>query len=431
MKKWGTIAVLIMCLALTGTLACNPFGGDDEVSRQPVEVVRGDLTISVSGSGKVAVSEDAMLSFGSMGRVERIYVAEGDEVTAGALLAKLDTGALELALAQVEAALKQAEYSLEMLEESYTEEAIESAELAVEAAEAYQDYVIWMIYRSEDALDDANEALDLAIIGGDPETIASAEALVAAAETAVGQWYVEVNYAEGALLSAEMQLEAVLDGPDDGAVAAAEAQLAAAGLAVAETEKQLEEATIRAPFNGLVARIYAEEGDIISMPTIIQLIDPTSMELEVEVDEIDVADVVLGQLVIIEVDALPDVEIDGEVTAVSLLSQEMGGVVFYKVTIGFDTPPGNRLRVGMSATADIVINEKSDILLVPERAIGRDSQGNHAVLVQVDGEIEVRPVITGISNGLDTEIVNGLSEGDIVVIERTESSGSSGFFFGG
>ena len=79
MEKWVTIAVLIMCLALTGALACNPFGGDDEVSRQPVEVVRGDLTVSVSGSGKVAVSEDAMLSFGSMGRVERIYVAEGDE----------------------------------------------------------------------------------------------------------------------------------------------------------------------------------------------------------------------------------------------------------------------------------------------------------------------------------------------------------------
>jgi HlyD family secretion protein len=372
-----------------------------------------------------------MLSFGSGGRVERIYVAEGDEVTAGAILAKLNTGPLELALAQAEAALKQAEYSLEKTQEPYTEEAIESAEAAVEAAEAYQEYVIWMVFRAEDALDEANEALDLAIISGDPEAIATAEAQVAASETALEQWQMETSRAEAALLSAEVQLEAMLDAPDDGAIAAAKAQLEAAQQTVAETERQLDEATIRAPFSGRVARIYADEGDIISLPTIIHLINPASLELKVEIDEIDIADVELGQRAIIEVDALPDVGIEGKVNAVSLLAQEMGGIVFYEVTISFDAASDNKLKVGMSATIDIVINEKSNILLIPERAIGRDSQGNQAVRVQIDGEVEIRPVITGISDGLDTEIIGGLSEGDTVVIERTESSGSGGFFFGG
>jgi macrolide-specific efflux system membrane fusion protein len=72
----------------------------------------------------------------------------------------------------------------------------------------------------------------------------------------------------------------------------------------------------------------------------------------------------------------------------------------------------------MSATADIVINERSNVLLVPNRAISKDSQGNPIVEVMVNGEIERRPVVTGISDGFETEIVAGLNEGEVVVERR-------------
>jgi len=400
-------------------MACNPFGGDqEEVSQQLIEVVRGDLIVSVSGSGNIVVSNEADLAFGSGGKIAKIYVDEGDEVSKGRVLARLDTSPLKLALTQAQAALDQAEYNLEQLEEPFSEDDIDSAEAAVDAAEDYLDYAFWMLDQSEDALDKAEDALAEAEQGGDAVKIAAAEAQVWEAEAAVERWRMEASRAWSSLLTAEAQLEAMLDAPDEGAIDAAESQLKAAELAVTETQKQLDEAVITAPFDGEVTSVHADEGDSVSaMMTIINLIDLTSMELEVEVDEIDVAEVKPGQRAIIEVDALPALQLEGEVASISLLSKEIGGLVLYEVTIGFDIPQGYNLKIGMSAIADIILEERSNVLLVPNRAITQDSQGKPVVKVMVDEEIEERPVVTGISDGFDTEIVDGLSEGDVVVIE--------------
>ncbi len=83
----------------------------------------------------------------------------------------------------------------------------------------------------------------------------------------------------------------------------------------------------------------------------------------------------------------------------------------------------------MSAIADIILEERSNVLLVPDRAISQDSQGNPVVKVMVDEEeIEERIVVTGISDGFDTEIVDGLSEGDVVVIETKVKPSAPGLF---
>jgi HlyD family secretion protein len=106
------------------------------------------------------------------------------------------------------------------------------------------------------------------------------------------------------------------------------------------------------------------------------------------------------------------------------------GVIVYDVEIEFQVPEGTGLKVGMSATADIIIDKRENVLLVPARAIGRDSQGNPAVELVVGNEqTEVRKVTTGLSDGFQTEILSGLEEGE-VIIERRSRSGTStpGFF---
>ena len=144
------------------------------------------------------------------------------------------------------------------------------------------------------------------------------EAQLAEAEAAVEQWDTEMSGAEASLLAAEVQLKAMLDAPDEGAVKAAESQLKAAQQAVAEAQKQLDEASITAPFDGEIVDVFADEGDIITPAVpIIHLIDPTVMEIEIEVDEIDIAEVETGQRAIIEVDALPTLELEGEVIKVN------------------------------------------------------------------------------------------------------------------
>ncbi len=431
MKKWGTIGViLLLCVALASTIGCG--GGQEDITQQLSEVVRGDLVVSISGSGNIVVADEADLAFDTSGKIDRIYVEEGDEVSKGEVLAGLDTDYLELALAQAQAALDQAEYNLEQIQEPFSDDDIDSAGTAVEAAEDYLDYAEWMLDQAEETKDMAEDVLYLARQGADQDKIAEAEVALAAAEAAVEQWKMEVSHAETSLLAAELQLEAMEDAPDEGAVDAAEAQLLAAELAVALAQRQLDEAVITAPFNGEVTDIYAEEGDIFAptgMP-VIHMIDPAIMEIEVEIDEIDVAEVKEGQRVIIDVDALPDLRLEGEVVSISTLSIQMSGLVLYEVTIGFNVPSDSGLKIGMSATADIILEERSNVLLVPSRAVTRDSQGNSVVRVVVNEEIEERQVLTGISDDFDTEIIDGLNEGDMVLIETKAKSSDSGGLFG-
>lgn len=411
MKSGRIIGVILLCLALAGSVACNPFAGDEEeASRQLVEVVRGDLTISVSGSGNIEVATEGKLAFGVGGRIDRIYVEEGDTVTKGQVLARLDTDDLELALTKARVALAEAEltvnsanvtlrtarHSLDEARDIYTWPEIKEMQEDVEEAEAFLQYV-----------------LDR---GLSAETLAYAQARLETAEAKLNARVMSYDTEEVAIKKME--------------VAVAEQSLELAKLRVEQArqsleyaQKQLDEATITAPFDGVIAKIYAEEGDVIPPPTmasqaIIHLVDLTTMELNVEVDEIDIPDVKVGQRAIIDVDALPEVEFEGEVTFVSSLAEEEAGVVLYEVKIAFNVPEGSGLRVGMSADADIIIAERQNVLLVPTRAITKDSQGNPVVTVVVDDRTEERRVVTGISDGFNTEIVDGLKEGDVVVVER-------------
>jgi len=190
-----------------------------------------------------------------------------------------------------------------------------------------------------------------------------------------------------------------------------------------QAQKNLDEATITALFDGVVATVEAKEGDIIPPPTmaaktIIYLVDLSSMELIVEMDEIDIPEVKLNQEVIIEIDALPDVKFAGKVTAIYPFPIEEGGVVLYNAKINLAIPENSAIKIGMSAEADIIIDKRSNVLLVPDRAIEEDNEGNPVVKVMIDEQIQERPVVIGISDGYQTEIVDGLNEGETVVVER-------------
>jgi HlyD family secretion protein len=400
MRNWWIVPVLLLCLVLVGTTACVGQGGE-EVYWQPAEVVRGDITVIVSASGNIVVANEAKLTFSTGGKVDKLYVVEGDEVTEGETLAMLDTGPLEIALTQAQAALEQAEYTLDKTENPYTKKEIRDAEDDVEDAEDYLDYAKAMLVQ--------------AYLDND--------------EDAISQWETEVYLAQINLDIAEDTLDAMSSDPDDDEIEILEMLVDVAEQALAEAQKQLDEATITAPFDGLVAGVYVEEGDIIpAATTIVHLIDPSVMELNAEADEIDVPDIKPGQRAIIEVDALPDEQLEGVVTLIGSLPIVEAGLVLYEVKIGFDVPEGSGLKVGMSATTDIILEERSNVLLVPNRAITQDSQGNLIVKVMVNEEIEERPVVRGISDGFDTEIVDGLSEGDVVVIETKVKPSATGLF---
>ena len=412
MRNWLILIILLLCLALAGSTACNPFGGDEEeISRQLLEVVRGDLAISVSGSGNIEVSDEGKLAFGVGGRIDKIYIEEGDSVTGGDVLARLDTDDLELALTQARVALATqqvavtqaqivldtAEYNLNQALEIYTSPEIIVAQAEVDAAKAFLQIAlnappsanITLAY-AQARLDAAEAVFDAMIYDYDTEEVDIKK--------------LEVEVAERSLELAQQSLEQ-------------------AQQSLEYAQKQLDEATITALFDGVVAKIYSEEGDVIPPPVmtsqvIIYLVDLATLELNVELDEVDTPGVKPGQRAIIDVDALPGVEFEGEVLTVSPVAKEEAGVILYEVKIGFNVPEGSGLKVGMSAETDIVIAERNDVLLVPDRAITEDSEGNPMVKVVVNEQTEERQVVIGISDDFDTEIIDGLNEGEVVVVER-------------
>ena len=415
MKNWRIVVILLLCLALAGAIGCG--GDQEEASPQEVEVVRGDLIVSVSGSGNIVVSNKANLTFGSSGKIAKIYVEEGDEVDEGDILAKLDTDYLELALTQAQVALTGQEIAVSQAEINVTK-----AEIALEKAED-----AWLDTESAgNKVKRLKRSLEWEL-ENDPEDTEKIRAIQKDLREAWDNFFRVASDSTDAreVKAKEMEVELAKQ-----SVEQTKHSLQQSQQSVEQAQKQLDEATITASFDGVVASVDADEGDSVSATmTIINLIDPDTMELEVEVDEIDIAEVKPGQRAIIEVDALPALQLEGEVASISLLSKEIGGLVLYEVTIGFDVPPDSGLKIGMSAIADIILEERSSVLLVPNRAISQDSQGNPIVKVMVnEEEIEERPVVIGISDGFDTEIVSGLSEGDVVVIETKVKPSAPGLF---
>jgi RND family efflux transporter MFP subunit len=401
-KLCSVIAASVLVLALVGVTACPSSGNGTSPEVELVQVVRGDLSVIVSGSGNITVSEDASLAFGTGGTVEAVYVEAGDQVKEGDVLARLDTGTLELALTQAQLSLATAEYNLDKAQQIYSQPDLATARAAVTNARSYLDYAQFQ-------LDQTNS----------PEQMA--------------YWQNEVYQAKVNLAAAEQRLVDMEAGGDSAEVALRRLEVAAARQALEQAQKNLAEASITAPFDGIVGAVYIDEGDIIPPPTVspmvaIYLITPTSLELKAEVDEIDVPQVKVGQHASIEVDAITDTLFDGTVTSISPVPKIETGLVVYEVTISLAIPADAGVKVGMSTTADIIVAESDDTLLVPERAISHDQNGNPVVQVSINGQLEEREVEVGISDGLNTEILSGVSEGDTVAVTRRTTTGTGGLF---
>jgi len=198
-------------------------------------------------------------------------------------------------------------------------------------------------------------------------------------------------------------------------------QIAEADLKRAKEE--LMKTEILAPFDGTVVDIGVKVNDQLSSfdystKTAIYLVDTNTVELEGTVDEVDIYKVKVGQEAIVTADALPGVKLKGRVTFVSPAGTNIAGVVEFPVTIALE-PSEIELKGGLTASADIIIESRQNVLMLPNRAI-KGGPGNYYVEVIVDEErglTEERQVQIGAQSTVFTEIVSGLEEGEKVVME--------------
>ena len=153
--------------------------------------------------------------------------------------------------------------------------------------------------------------------------------------------------------------------------------------------------------------------------TAVHLVDTKTIKMTGIIDEIDITKVKVGQDALLTVDALPGQKLNGHVTFVSPFGTLMTGVVNFPVEIYLDPHEGVELRGGLTATADIIIGQRNNVLMVPNRAV-KGLAGDYWVDVVKDAAsatTEKRTVKIGMQNKKSTEIVSGLREGEYVLIE--------------
>ena len=227
----------------------------------------------------------------------------------------------------------------------------------------------------------------------------------------------------------------------DNAIENARISVSNAGSSLENAQDRLSDYEVTAPISGTVVTKSAKAGDKIeggSSGTLCTIYDLTYLEMTMNIDELDISDVAVGQTVEVTADAVEGKTYTGVVTRVSVAGVTSGGITAYPVTVRIDETDG--LLPGMNVDAEIVIEESRDTLAIPCGALNRGdtvliTAGSPGAVNALDQEapegyvyVEVE---TGVSDGSYIEATSGLQEGDTVAYIQVSSSGDSGMMMGG
>ena len=386
LAKWLVTLVLV---GGAGAAAWWYFLAPSQASTAPdtVSVTRGDIETTVLASGVLEAS--ALVSVGAevSGSIKAVHVKLGQSVRAGDLIAEID--------------------SLDQ------ENAVKSAEAALAGIEAQK--------RNQEA------------------SLAAAETSLArqqqlSANSLVSQTALET--AQAAVDQAKAQ------------IAQLEAQIAQARLTVESAELDLARTRIVAPADGTFVALLLEAGQTLNAnsatPTIAKIANLDTMVIKAEISEADVVKVAPGQKVYFTILGEPDQRIEATLreiepapTSIAEESATSGSAVYYNGL--FEVPnPDHRLRISMTASVTIVLDEASDVLTLPSSLVARRGPDGGAMVMVYDPMTEqTRParVEVGLNNNISAEIVSGLNEGDQVVnatgARLTTGAGAGGMRMGG
>jgi HlyD family secretion protein len=214
--------------------------------------------------------------------------------------------------------------------------------------------------------------------------------------------------------------------------------------ALKDAKDKLSDYYIRAPLNGIIADFSLNVGDSISPIEVAKLITENKIA-QISLNELDAANISVSQKAKLTFDAFPNLVLEGTVSEISTLGEESNGVVSYNVKINFEDKE-NKIKPGMSVTAEIIVNSKENVLLLPSAAIKSKAGKNYVLKIEdknilaqnnfnkiktiKQSALQVQPKETNIEVGVTdnefTEIKSGLEEGDIVVLREINQSQNNG-----
>ncbi len=401
--SFGVVLLILLAFVIIRSRA------KPQSSFQTQALARGDLTATVGATGTVRANQSAVLVWQTTGTVDQVNAKVGDQVNKGDVLASLLQTSLPQNVILAQTDLVSAQQALTDLLDSDTARAnawiaLRNAQTAYTTALnnrtslngpiTYQEVVLTQVgavtvpqvktYRSQP----------------DPTDIANADAQLA--------------LAKAQLEDAQRAYDRVQSGPSSDDLSAAQARVDAAQAA-------LSVAHITAPFSGTITQALPTPGDQIALGTqAFRLDDLSSLLVDVQVSEVDINSVAVGQPATITFDAVSGKQYNGTVTEVSQAGNTTSGEVDFTVTVKL-TDADVEVKPGMTAAVNIVVNQVKNQLLIPDQAV-RLVNGQRVVYVLINGQPKQVAVTLGASS--DTmSVVTGsnLNVGDLIILNSADT----------
>ena len=388
---FGVIALLVLVGGFYGLSAALRPNNQIDPSKL-ANVTRGDLARSVVATGKIQPRAKVEAKSKASGIVKQILVDYGAFVKEGQVLVELDKEELRARVREANANLEAAQAALESAQAAHERNQVEAEgpdlpflKASMERARnLHKEGLI-----SKSLVEDAEKAYQLAL---NKQMVALRNVSVTRAE-----------------------------------ISRAKAQVAQAQAGLDRAEEDLRYSTITSPMDGLVLSRNVEVGDAVSSilvlgsqaTLVMTLGDVSDVYVLGKVDEADIGKVFLRQPARIVVESFKDKKFEGKVTKISPLGVEKDNVTTFEVRVSIHNP-GGELRANMSANAEIILEEKHNVLIVPENAVLYDKDRNASLeLPDPRAEKGRRKIAVklGISNGVKTELIEGLHEGQKVILQ--------------
>lgn len=398
-KKKNWTKRIVWSVVLVGLLAGAAYGvraalkPDNKIDPSKIaSIERGSIARSVVATGKIEPRAVVEVKSKASGIVKKILVEYGDSVKQGQILAELDKEELEARLREARANLQAAQAAEEAATASLEKNRVEAEgpdipflKSAMERARRMQKEGLIAV----NLVEDTEKAYQLAL-----NKQMTANRLLA------------VSRAE---------------------ITRAKAQVAQASAVLERAEEDLRNSTIVSPIDGLVLSRNVEIGNAVSSILVLgsqatlvfTLGDVSDVFVRGKVDQADIGKVYLGQPARIVVESFRDKKFEGKVYKISPLGVEKDNVTTFEVQVSIHNP-GQQLKANMSANAEIILEEKLNVLLVPEAAVLYDKDRKASVEVPDSTAEKGRrklPVTLGISNGVKTELASGLTQGQKVILQ--------------
>jgi HlyD family secretion protein len=406
----GVVVVLALALILS-----RRGRGESSSVFQTSPLQRGDLTATVGATGSVRAAQSANLLWQTNGTVEHVNVQVGDHVSKNDVLASLAMDSVPQSVIEAQANLVAAQKQLQDAK-SLTA----SAQAAIDLKDAQDAYKKAYDYRASLNGKQWIEEVRITYVGGqqvpvikwhkgyvDPLTIQDADNSLA--------------LRKAQLEDAQRRYDRLKDGPNPDDIAAAQANVDAA-------QATLNMARILAPFDGTVTQVGPLEGDQVTAGGLAFRVDDLSgLLVDVQVSEVDINSVAVGQPVTLTLDAVANQTFNGRVDQVSQAGVVVSGAVDFTVTVRM-TDANQAVKPGMTAAVNIIVNRVQGQLLVPNRAV-RLVDGERVVYVLKNGQPKRTKISLGVSSDTMSVLTGGdLAEGDLIVLNPPTFGGGP---FGG